>query len=87
MPHFDNSRSRGRVGVELFEADVETIYSLIDAARTATERGDSSFADSSRRQAQHVLLDVRARLERLGYSGEELFRTLLDDLEHEIASV
>jgi hypothetical protein len=87
MPAFDNSRSRGRVGVELFEADVETIYSLIDAARTASERGDRSFADGSRRQAQDVLQDVRARLDRLGYTHEELFRTLLDDLEHEIASV
>jgi hypothetical protein len=72
--------------MELFEADVETIYSLMEAARSAAQRGEQSFAESSVRQARDVLADVRTRLERLGYNHDELFRTLIDDLEHEIAS-
>ncbi len=84
MPHFYRSPLRDRIRVELVEADVEIIFSLVDSAEAASLRGNAAFASRAIQDAEDVFRDIEQRLHALGRLQREPFRQLMDELRKEI---
>ena len=84
MPPPYGARLPDRIRVELVEADVEIIFSLLDSAEDAFTRSDIIFATHALDDAENVFRDIEQRLLRLGGVESGPFVTLVNELRREI---
>ena len=84
MPPPYGARLPNRIRVELVEADVEIIFSLLDSAEDAFTRNDSGFAVHALDHAENVFRDIEQRLLRLGGTESGPFVMLVSELRKEI---
>jgi hypothetical protein len=84
LPPPYGARLPDRIRVELVEADVEIIFSLLDSAEDAFTQSDTTFATRAIDDAENVFRDIEERLLRLGGVESGPFATLVGELRREI---
>ena len=73
-----------RIKIEMVEADVESAFSLIDAAHEAHRRGDEESATQVLVSAERVFDDIEERLSHFEKNEREPFRELVAEVRREL---